>query len=450
MGAFEAVCRSNPDPKLLCPVGLFLVDRLEVALARDSSSFFFNRRRSGFLEDSDEPLPPLLLVAVVVVGMAPTLREEDSLLDFDDLELFKNAAKEEIPESPKPRSSFRWGSFEREGGDKSSTPTLLASRGPTRGARSSSMESPDKLFLPSSFRRARTEPEVVDDDVVTVVADSLLDSVESRLDEVALLADATACAARAVVRLRAPLLLLRLRLELRGLLVELRPLSSVGLAMVDRVKLLLLLLLLLLSVVVDVAPVLLLVVLVGSMEVVSVESGNREVESSEDLDRAGAIRRERCTDRELPVSVWNEERLDDMIPNESLDRVARGTRRRALPRRDPASSGEPMSARLFSVKLAIDFELTGSSLECRVDLDTDEDDNGVLATDRRIRSRARTRLGSSNSLMSSSDAMEDREWEESPRWLRVRRGAVPVAALSDDELALSTVKADMDLSLIHI
>lgn len=105
MGAFEAVCRSNPDAKLLCPFGLFLLDRFEVALATDSSSFFFNRRRSGFLEDNDdEPV----LVEVLVVGMAPTLREEDSLLDLGDLVLFKNADKEEIPDaSPRPRSSLR-------------------------------------------------------------------------------------------------------------------------------------------------------------------------------------------------------------------------------------------------------------------------------------------------------------------------------------------------------
>lgn len=227
MGALEAVCRSNPDPKLLCPFDLLLLlDRLELTLARDSSSFFFNRRRRGFLEDSDEA--PLKLV--LVVGMAPTLREDDILFDLGDLVLFKNAAKEEMPESPRPRSSLRCGSLDRDGGDKSSTSTLLASRGPMRGARLSSKESPDKLLLPSpGFRRGLV------DVVVVTVDDSLLDSAESRL-EMPLLADATVCAARALGRLRAPLLLLllRLRLELRGLLVALRPLSSVGFVVVAR------------------------------------------------------------------------------------------------------------------------------------------------------------------------------------------------------------------------
>lgn len=152
-------------------------------------------------------------------------------------------------------------------------------------------------------------------------------------------------------------------------------------------------------------------VLVG---VLSVSRGIREMESSVDLDRAGGVRRERCGMRELLILLslaWKDETLADMAPNESLERVARGTRRR-LPRRDAASSVERTSLAL-SNEVAVGV----SSFECRFDLGNDdrEDDNGVFGAVRRIRSRARARLGSSDSLMSSSDPRDEREWEESPR-----------------------------------
>lgn len=139
----------------------------------------------------------------------------------------------------------------------------------------------------------------------------------------------------------------------------------------------------------------------------SVTRGNREVESSEDLDRAGGARRERCMERELPLSIAKVETLADIIPNESLDRVARGIRRR-LPRRDAASS---VDAIVVVVAFSNGAVVVGvvSSLECRFDLDKDEEDDDAAGADRRIRSRARARLGSSNSLISSRDPMEERE-----------------------------------------
>ncbi len=331
------------------------------------------------MDESNVPLP--------LLGIAPTLRDDESLLDLGDLELFKNAASEEMPPSPPPRRSiFRWGkNFDRDGGDKSSTPTLLASRGPLRGEMSSSMERPDKLLPPEGFRRAR--------DVLVTVEDSV-DSVESRL-ELTVLADDTACAIRVPGRLRAPLLLLRLRLLPRFVLLELRSLSSVVLELRPRV-----------------------------MES-SVTDVDTTAASLVDLDRAGATRRDRCVDRELFSSLLVlMMTLADMLPRESLDRDARGTRRRLLRRDKSSICSDAVDASSAAV----------SETVRRLDLD-----DGVLGVTRRIRSRARAKPFSSNSSISSSDPTDVRECIESPRLFRARRDD-----WSFSVEVLSTLKDDMD------